>query len=407
MIDIPFVIEPPDIIVIEVLEALPGRPITGERLVKSDGTISLGFYGDVHVRGLTTRQAKVKIIHHLRNYLTEEVLGLFLPSMGEEELMQEEANPPFPIDPDLDPPPADEASPPLDTPSEREIRPNSAPDDKPKLSRGPKRRSLETTSLFPTTIGFGRGRFASSRVATGEPVQDPQPEASSPKKQAEPAANRIERIDPEESLRVFVDFSSLNSKVYLVQGDVGVPGRLPITGKETVLDALNYAGGLRATAEPLDIHLYRPARGGKPTKDYRIDLEAIHRGDAKANLQIFPDDRLIVGRNAIVKKTVELDRVAASLNSVFNSILQYNYGVRSLARNKAPFAGDVEIKIDGQTIRIPTNPAGSGDADMKEWFEFLWDLTSHEGKPPLDEQAIRDAVLKKLAAPPASKPDKD
>ena len=39
MIDIPLIIEPPDIIVIEVLEALPGRPISGERLVRPDGTI--------------------------------------------------------------------------------------------------------------------------------------------------------------------------------------------------------------------------------------------------------------------------------------------------------------------------------------------------------------------------------
>ncbi len=49
-----YVVEPPDIIIVEVLEALPGRPITGERLVRPDGKISLGFYGDVYVAGLTT-----------------------------------------------------------------------------------------------------------------------------------------------------------------------------------------------------------------------------------------------------------------------------------------------------------------------------------------------------------------
>src|SRR5947209_4455818 len=31
MFDIPYVVEPPDILIVEVLEALPGRPITGER----------------------------------------------------------------------------------------------------------------------------------------------------------------------------------------------------------------------------------------------------------------------------------------------------------------------------------------------------------------------------------------
>src|SRR4051794_1032314 len=50
MADFPeYVIEPPDLLLVEVLEALPGRPITGERLVRPDGTITLGFYGDVHV----------------------------------------------------------------------------------------------------------------------------------------------------------------------------------------------------------------------------------------------------------------------------------------------------------------------------------------------------------------------
>src|SRR5438552_3278658 len=48
MISIPYVVEPSDMMIVEVLEALPGRPISGERLVKPDGTISLGFYGDIH-----------------------------------------------------------------------------------------------------------------------------------------------------------------------------------------------------------------------------------------------------------------------------------------------------------------------------------------------------------------------
>ena len=37
MISLPHVIEPPDLVIIEVLEALPGRPISGERLVRPDG----------------------------------------------------------------------------------------------------------------------------------------------------------------------------------------------------------------------------------------------------------------------------------------------------------------------------------------------------------------------------------
>ena len=64
-----YVVEPPDLLIVEVLEALPGRPISGERLVRPDGKISLGFYGDVYVAGLTIPEVKEKIVRHLQKYL--------------------------------------------------------------------------------------------------------------------------------------------------------------------------------------------------------------------------------------------------------------------------------------------------------------------------------------------------
>ena len=70
------VVEPPDLVIVEVLEALPGRPISGERLIRPDGTISLGFYGDVHVAGLTLPEVKEKIVLHMRRYLSDPILGL-------------------------------------------------------------------------------------------------------------------------------------------------------------------------------------------------------------------------------------------------------------------------------------------------------------------------------------------
>ena len=75
-LEAPAPIKPGDRLLIEVLEALPGRPISGERYVRPDGTISLGFYGDLDVAGLTRRQIKAKVVEHLRKYLNDEVLGL-------------------------------------------------------------------------------------------------------------------------------------------------------------------------------------------------------------------------------------------------------------------------------------------------------------------------------------------
>ena len=63
-----YVLEPPDLLLVEVLDALPGRPISGERLVRPDGKISLGFYGEVYVAGLTMPEVKEKIVLHLRKY---------------------------------------------------------------------------------------------------------------------------------------------------------------------------------------------------------------------------------------------------------------------------------------------------------------------------------------------------
>jgi Polysaccharide biosynthesis/export protein len=77
----PSTVKPGQLIQVEVLEAMPGRPITGERVVRPDGTISLGFYGDLRVAGLNRDQIKVKLIEHLRKFLNDDVLGLI--GMGE------------------------------------------------------------------------------------------------------------------------------------------------------------------------------------------------------------------------------------------------------------------------------------------------------------------------------------
>jgi protein involved in polysaccharide export with SLBB domain len=321
LIDLPVTIEPPDIIDIEVLEALPGRPITGEYLVKPDGTITLGFYGDIHVRGLTSQQVKIKVILHLLKYMTPEVLGLTemkekpeehspggspfelsVPPGRSPSEMNSTPRPPFL--PDVVPPELfrkPEAEPkPADVPKGSATASNSGSRHSSRSSersRGPTRSRQDRRAIRRTSAMLGNGDAA---------PQDPQPGPAEAPLNAVPRPDEgskfeIQPVHPADSLRVFVEITSFNTKVYYVQGDVGAPGRLPWTGKDTVLDALNYAGGFVGTADPEDIHLYRPARGGKPANDYKIDHKAILRGVASANLQMFPDDRLVIGRNATVK----------------------------------------------------------------------------------------------------------
>ena len=240
-----YVLEPPDLVLVEVLEALPGRPISGERLVRPDGKISLGFYGDVYVAGLTMAEVKEKIILHLRKFLTDEALGLI----------------------DID-------------------------------------------------------------DATGEPKIDEK-------------TNKPKLIEPKDSSTVFCDVTAYNSKNYYVLGDVLITGKLPITGNETVLDAINFAGGLMPTAAPANIRLVRPAPPGACCEQVLpVNLAAITSGgDPTTNYQVMPNDRIIVYRDPIVRFTVFLDRIVAPIQTVLSTTLQSSFTIRAVKLAGTPVTG--------------------------------------------------------------------
>jgi polysaccharide export outer membrane protein len=236
-----YVVEPPDLLLVEVLEATPGRPISGERLVRPDGKISLGFYGEVYVAGLTLPEVKEKIILHLRKYVSDVNLGLV----------------------DVD--------------------------------------------------------------ENGEPVIDP-------------VTKTAKRIEPRDSPTVFVDITAYNSKNYYMEGDVLVTGRMPITGNETVLDAIHFAGGLMPTAAPQNIRLVRPAPPGACCQQVLpVNLAAITSGgDPTTNYQLMPGDRIVVYRDPIVRFTVLLDRLAAPVQTVLGTTLQAAFAIRSVKLSTLP-----------------------------------------------------------------------
>jgi RNA polymerase sigma factor (sigma-70 family) len=74
--ELDLIAKPGDYVLVELLEALPGRPLTGTRIVGPTGVIILGWYGELEVAGLTNRQIKAKFVEHMRKYIDEEVLGL-------------------------------------------------------------------------------------------------------------------------------------------------------------------------------------------------------------------------------------------------------------------------------------------------------------------------------------------
>jgi len=62
----PYMIEPPDVLLIEFTREQGVRPLRGEFLVGPDGLINLGTYGQVRVGGLTVEQARSAIADALR-----------------------------------------------------------------------------------------------------------------------------------------------------------------------------------------------------------------------------------------------------------------------------------------------------------------------------------------------------
>lgn len=83
------------------------------------------------------------------------------------------------------------------------------------------------------------------------------------------------------------------SKVYYVIGTVNTQGAFPITGNETVLDAILKAG-LRSNSLPDKAYLSRPQPGGAPDQVLRVDWERIKVGDTLTNYQLMPGDRVVV-----------------------------------------------------------------------------------------------------------------
>jgi protein involved in polysaccharide export with SLBB domain len=83
------------------------------------------------------------------------------------------------------------------------------------------------------------------------------------------------------------------SKVYYVLGEVNAPGAFPLSGRETVLDAITTAGGLNSRASRKDIILSRPTR----PDGCRVVLpicyeEIVQLGDTATNYQVAAGDRI-------------------------------------------------------------------------------------------------------------------
>ena len=115
---------------------------------------------------------------------------------------------------------------------------------------------------------------------------------------------------------VSVSISGYNSKVYYVITDGAGFGqqvyRFPITGNETVLDAISQIGGLPAVSSKRHIWLARPTPA--QTSCYEIlpvNWEAItEAGSTETNWQLFPGDRVYVKADPFITFDNQLSKIA-------------------------------------------------------------------------------------------------
>jgi polysaccharide export outer membrane protein len=115
-----------------------------------------------------------------------------------------------------------------------------------------------------------------------------------------------------------VDVLSYNSKVYYVITDGGGYGQqvypIPITGNETVLDALAKVNGLPPVASKKKIWVARATRAGQPPKVFPVNWRAVTElGSSDTNIQIFPGDRVFVQSDCLIRFDSRLAKILSPI----------------------------------------------------------------------------------------------
>jgi protein involved in polysaccharide export with SLBB domain len=170
---------------------------------------------------------------------------------------------------------------------------------------------------------------------------------------------------------VSVNVVAYNSKVYyIITQGAGLGDsvrRMPITGNETVLDAISQINGLSQVSDCKKIWIVRPSPSdSQKATVLPADWRAItRRGETATNYQLFPRDRVyigedaqITGSNVISKNTAPIER-AMGIISLTTSTLQSMgnspggaAAVKELVK-RGVFDSDPQVKrIVEETIRL-------------------------------------------------------
>ncbi|MBI1314169.1 hypothetical protein GC176_22980 [bacterium] len=138
------------------------------------------------------------------------------------------------------------------------------------------------------------------------------------------------------SPEVSLDVLAYNSKVYYIVTDGGGAGeqvfRFPVTGNETVLDALSQINGLPSVASKKHIWIARPAPANAGYEQVlNVDWNGIVRGAQTAtNYQVLPGDRIYVQADNLITFDTGVAKITAPLERILGFVLLGHGTVRAI-----------------------------------------------------------------------------
>jgi polysaccharide export outer membrane protein len=274
-----YVIEPPDILTIDAIRSIPKSPyrlratdllnirvqgaldeapINGQYPVDLRGVVDLGPpYGPVEVGGLSVEQAGEAIQRHLQKILAQPVTSVSLAAFGGSQQIA----------------------------GQHLVGPDGT----------------VTLGSYGSVIVAGL-TLADAKVA-------------------------IERHLSQflDSPEVSVDVFSYNSKVYYVITQGGGLGdqvvRVPVTGNETVLDAIAQVNGLQFVSSKR-VWIARPVPGCSENIVMPVDWCAVTgRGSAATNYQIMAGDRVFIAEDHLVAFDTGLGKLLSPFERIFGFTL--------------------------------------------------------------------------------------
>ena len=147
--------------------------------------------------------------------------------------------------------------------------------------------------------------------------------------------------------QVSADVLAYNSKYYYVIADGGGAGeqviKLPCTGNETVLDAVANVRGLPTVASKSEIWIARPAPAGTGSDQVLpVNWNAIVRGAVTdTNYQVLPGDRLYIKADDLILFDTWVAKITAPWERIFGFTLLGNGTVRALQVGRSAQSGFV------------------------------------------------------------------